>query len=1038
MTNIYLTGSTGFVGQGLLHYLTHTKFNGKIHLAIREKRGETAIERFEKIKLKFSALNLEICPIPIVELHKHKIPDITCIINCAAAIDFNLDIRDALHQNVDGLKSLIAFSNNNQSVTKFIHISTAYVSSSLTSLIPEEFINLDVIHKDVNIIYEQIQSGKLTFEDLKKKHYFPNTYCATKCIAEKIIELEIEKQHKVDYSIIRPSIITNSISIPYNGWFQGYAASNGIYTMMLEKYLPSLVINETVQLNNVPIDYVCLVIYNTIYKNKIQIQHAVFENSPSFLNKIIYFNKYFSVGFFSVVYKTLAYRLYIYYLLLLLNIQYCLCMNYKQRLQITVLCKNIINSMNGGFYTFLTNTYNFDIRVKYDFSRPTYIDTNFKYFKSVVNSLIFKRQLFKLQDPSRQSYLSVAYNVWHKYFSFILKNNIYYGILMIYSLIAKFVLNKMYKNVIVEMNDMDRCIYQTKPILIVSNHLSHMDTVVLKYLFLSHKYLKLYNPIVIATDDFKKISSPVIQQMLAYTNIKYISRDNFDKEDFIRFLNTYVSSNTNILLFPEGTRSRDKTISQFKSGIYKLMKTHIDFQVLPISIAYSYIPETSMFIDQTKHFKLFQKTNGICCVRLNDVIQAPDSITEIENIVVQNHHYLQNKYYDQLSLNCDDPKHRFFNHMQYMKFERNVIEYDTNMNPKFPVLIDSKRILYPLHKDLINIHYDLGQPLILGEYSINVLGDTIPQLNPEYVLITGATGLIGTNFMRMLISQNKNEKYLIISRNVKQNKIVMFDNIEFHLLNGDITNLSGIEDYEFKLWSIKEVYHFAGIASHHKNDTMIKNMIETNMNGTKNICELVQLNQIIHKSSLKVTYMSTSGVVVKGAIHFPYYKSKIDAEEHIIQHAKEHKYQLNIFRPSIVVGDVDIELLQKLQIEITTPKENFFNKIKNGKLKFCMDTNINAITCDELLNCVFKAKYKSIQIYNCSGLNYKLIDIFNHYKQTNFFYMNAYMIGFLYAITHYVNILPSLHYYMRMGKCEWSIDTSKSRKDLGFSPVTII
>lgn len=591
MTNILLTGGTGFVGQGLLHFFTHKRFEGTIHLTIRDKRGNSAVQRFNKIKQDFPLLKFELCTIPIVELTDKMIPDIHCIINCAAAIDFHLEIRDALHQNVDGLKSLMEFSAKNETVTKFIHVSTAYVSDPASQLIKEEFVNLDRIHPDAEFIYQEVKSGQLTFDDIVKKHFFPNTYTATKCIAEKIIELEMKKQTKVDFSIVRPSIITSAMTIPYNGWFQGYAAALGIFTLLLEQYMPYIRLSDKCNPNGVPIDFVCNTIYNTIEQTNIPIQHAVIENFISYVNMsstILW--DIFGVNVISATATSLIAIWYHLIRMTLLNIQYYLCFNEKTKSQICVLY-SILQTVDTSFYTFQTNTYNFDVKHIYDFCRPSYINTHFKYGVNIYNAIVLKRQLFHLQDPTKISYFRVMYNIWSKYFTFEFANNFTYGILLVYASIAKFILNKLYKNIVVEIDDFNSCTYQTKPILVVSNHNSHLDTAILKYLFLVHHTLKLYNPIVIATDDFKSVDNPFIQQMLSNTNIKYISRDNFDKDEFIRFLKTEVKSNTNIMLFPEGTRSRDKNINKFKSGIYDLMMQHIDFKVLPVSIAYSNVPD---------------------------------------------------------------------------------------------------------------------------------------------------------------------------------------------------------------------------------------------------------------------------------------------------------------------------------------------------------------------------------------------------------------------------------------------------------------
>ena len=660
--NILLTGSTGFVGQGLLHFFTHKKFDGITHLVIRDKKGDSAIKRFEKIKLDFPLLKFELCTIPIIELHDKIIPDINCIINCAAAIEFHLDIRDALHQNVDGLKSLIQFANKNANVNKFIHVSTAYVSDPSSPTIREEFVNLDIINPNAEIIYQQVKQGQLTFEEINQKHFFPNTYCATKCIAEKIIEQEIVSQTKVDYSIVRPSIITSAMTIPYNGWFQGNAAVLGICALILERYMPYIILSNNCHPNVVPIDFVCNTIYNSMFQTNLSIQHSVMENGVKFVDYIpllifdIYGIKIFCVSFLSFVP-----RFYHFIRMFKLNIQYYLCFNEKTRSKITLLYK-ILQTIDTSSYTFQTNTYNLEVKKKYDFDRPSYVNSPFEYIKNVIGSIVFKRQLFHLQDPTKKSYFRVIYNIWFKYFSFDFANNVKYGLLLIWALFTKFTMNRLYKNIVVEVEDYHSCTFQTKPILVLSNHNSHLDTAILKYLFLVHHVLKLYNPVVISTDADDTLN----------TNIKYINRDNFDKEEFIRFLKTEIKSNTNIMLFPEGTRSRDKTISEFKSGIYDLMRQHIDFKVLPVSMAYSNVPETNGFITKLRNsqessslfgnigltslFKLLfcPPPTDFRCVKLGQVVQSPDKIQEVENIILHNHHYLQNKYYKHLGLDYKD------------------------------------------------------------------------------------------------------------------------------------------------------------------------------------------------------------------------------------------------------------------------------------------------------------------------------------------------------------------------------------------------
>jgi len=1126
-TKILLTGGTGLLGTGLLHYFDYKSFEGSIYLLIRDKKDKSALSRFDEIKRQFHNLKLFLVTVSLLDIDSFVL-DVDCIINCAASIEFTLPLEDALKQNVDGLKNLIEFAKKNE-VKKFIHVSTAYVSNCCEELIKEEFVDLSVIDADIDRLYEDIKNKILTFDKIVKKRFFPNTYCFTKCLAEKFVEKEINNNSKIAFSVIRPSIVTSAINVPYNGWFKGYTARIGLYSLVHLKYLKYTICNDYIKTDVVPVDYVCYLIYNSLHNKKIiPIKHAV-----SFMNTFSNFeienmhNNVFDNNWFlknkknivTFMYDLLDWIVNSFYVLLLSFLSFYSPKygKLKNKLQNVY---NISKNINNIFYHFVSNTYNFDSsnssteKKQFIAELPEYCNNSNKYELSMNYSI--RNSLNIHDDLTKYSFFNTITNIWNKYYTCARVLHLCY--LTFCALIAKFVLNKMYKNITIEFKDIkiiQRCFHSHKPIVILSNHQSHFDTIIMKYLFLAHPTLNISNPASIACDEFKSLPD-ILLKMLNLTNIKYISRDNFDKEEFKNYLNEEFSGN--MLLFPEGSRTRDKCIHTFKSGIYNLLKKNIDFNVLPISISYSNVPEGKGFIDSLingKNLKLFDKMKFLrfvfsllnpfhkpkdsCHLVIDKLMYPPDKIEDVEKIIHYNHHSSLNKYFKKLNINNenDDIISYYFNNIQYAKydttvnnddltnFQKYIIDKDEtniNINKKVPIInkidINYKKFFYPIYSDFISLHYKIDGRLLLGEYSKNLYNkminnhaiidefvkdiQTIVNSKEKYILITGGSGLIGSNYLQYASSLNTlDAKYIVLSRTIKQNEIIKIGKCEFHMLKGDLVNMSSTEDYDFKLLNVKEIYHFAGYVTHYKNEKLIRNMNETNIEGTKSVARLVEFNNFLRKkdeSKCKLIYLSTSGVIGAHTLHnesvkkldetaeysenaalFPYYKSKIDAEKLIISHSKKNNYELIVFRPSIIFGNNSTDILNKLKLS-SSNKEDVFTKIKSGKLFFSTDSNINAVTVNELVHSIVRASNQKskekIRIYNFTGNNYKVEDVFKYYNKS-YLHINKYFLRFLIYMTETINI-PSLFYYMRMAQFEWELNSNKAKKELKFTPEKII
>jgi nucleoside-diphosphate-sugar epimerase len=358
--SILIFGSTGFLGTNLLCLLNEKKYKKNIFLLIRDKRGKTSKERFNEVKKNFNNLNLILIDKNLLEVSELKL-NVDIVINCAASVDFDLKLKDAIEQNVDSVIEILKYVKNNN-IKNFIHISTAYVSEP-GKVIKEKFVNMKILGEPEDL-YRQIKNNKITFKEIITNKFFPNTYCFTKCLSEKLIEKEMRTNTKTIFSIVRPSIITNAIKSPYLGWFQGYNAAIGFHKLIKMKLLRSLTCNETTKLDYVPVDYVSNIIIESINDKKNVIKHAtsffkilpikdITNKSQEFI-PLFYENNLYTYCSRFYVNLTLIISMIYYYLLSFIDNYYI--KKYKKQYRII----DIVNTTQKKFNHFLNTTYIFD------------------------------------------------------------------------------------------------------------------------------------------------------------------------------------------------------------------------------------------------------------------------------------------------------------------------------------------------------------------------------------------------------------------------------------------------------------------------------------------------------------------------------------------------------------------------------------------------------------------------------------------------------------------------------------------------------
>ncbi|KAG8194839.1 hypothetical protein JTE90_017275 [Oedothorax gibbosus] len=269
---VLITGATGFVGKVLLEKLLRSCPG--ISEIIILVRGHTEAERLEKcrklVQYKVFDRIREECPdafnkvrcihgeiawknMGIAPAHLEKLcEEVSFVFHCAANVRFDCDPRLTLRDNLKGVNKLLKLCKRMPNLEAVVHVSTAF-----------SFCNQPVIGEE---IYTE-RTGPLPVLDALKwmtpdqlKHFAayltegrPSLYHASKALAEILIS---EVKDDLPIIIVRPSIVTASMSEPFPGWIDNYNGPSGFIALSSKGILKTLLVKDKVNADWVPVDVV--------------------------------------------------------------------------------------------------------------------------------------------------------------------------------------------------------------------------------------------------------------------------------------------------------------------------------------------------------------------------------------------------------------------------------------------------------------------------------------------------------------------------------------------------------------------------------------------------------------------------------------------------------------------------------------------------------------------------------------------------------------------------------------------------------------
>ncbi|XP_047507285.1 fatty acyl-CoA reductase 1-like [Pieris napi] len=267
--SIFITGCTGFLGKVLLEKILYSCSDvKKVYILLRGKRGLSVQERlktmlelpvFSRLKRENAKFSDKIEPI-VGDVSQEGlgispedkvtlINEVSYVFHSAASIKFVAPLHELLNINFKGTERVLSLCKCMKKLEVLVHVSTAY-SNTHSMFIEEKVYPSPIPLSEVDQLIEEQPDEERTKlimgDDL-------NTYTFSKKMVEALLA---EKHGHVPVIIIRPSIVTASLSEPIPGWIDNWNGPTGFIGSVNKGILRVIPGNGCNVLDLIPVDYV--------------------------------------------------------------------------------------------------------------------------------------------------------------------------------------------------------------------------------------------------------------------------------------------------------------------------------------------------------------------------------------------------------------------------------------------------------------------------------------------------------------------------------------------------------------------------------------------------------------------------------------------------------------------------------------------------------------------------------------------------------------------------------------------------------------
>lgn len=624
--HIFLTGATGFVGKVVLEELmrrqTELGFE-KVYLLIRGRKERPGVKRFEK----------ELCASPCFQLLDKKVWPLFCqviegdltlercgindedyellktktthIIHCAASVEFDLPIAEAASFNITAALNMLSLAKQTKNLEHMVSVSTAYVTpwKPQQGPIGEVLANISLSAQET---YDRIRNGLVTDEQaLLKQTGHPNTYTFTKCLAEHLLHAHREN---VPLTIVRPSIVSATLQMPFPGWIDSYAAFAGFVSLIGAGHLRVLAADPNSRLDVVPCDVVAERIINACMFSKktesFKIHYAVagLRNNPTTVQCAELIAKFFKthpvdrkshVRWIGLRSKKFAMREMRYHSLPMQAARLGAKATKKtKRLRQVSHVANKLKYLNTAFPYFTKNTFHFKPTFELDsnvFNKETYI--------RLICQGVY-RHLMK-RDEREMTFAGKQHRATQNDISWVLTQPRGNWAIRSFSFAVRKALKYCAHQVTFDKPSFEQAVKSipagTLPVL-VPTHRSYMDFLLCSFLFFDRPDLGIAIPHIAAAEEFSRI--PILGELFKHTHAFYIKRGQGKACQILtNQVRDLVARRQTLQFFIEGQRSRSRQFLEPRTGLLRcLQSTGEKFTIIPIAISYDKIPEEASLL----------------------------------------------------------------------------------------------------------------------------------------------------------------------------------------------------------------------------------------------------------------------------------------------------------------------------------------------------------------------------------------------------------------------------------------------------------